>query len=84
MGNFRITINAVGDHGADRKIGDGETLPENIDPSGGGRVDQIARDTVKALKDKGCSVSKAEIVHWPGSDSEVTDDLVGHVRHGSF
>jgi len=82
MGQFRIEITAVGGHGADRERKDGDeldfaSLPEN-------HVDRVAYEAVEALKARGAHVESAKLVHWPGQSSEVVDDVLAGVRHGSF
>ena len=84
MGTFRIEIEAVGDHGAQRDVGDGGSLEGWKDAGPGGTLDRIAFDAVEQLKAKGASVVSAKIVHWPEQESEVTDDLLAQTRSGSF
>lgn len=81
MGTFRIEVQAVGGHGCQREIGEGETVP------GCGQAtcpDCIARRFVAELRDRGSSVESARLVHWPATPSEVRDDLVSGKRSGAF
>ena len=82
MGNYRIEIEAVGGHGCQREIGDGGVV------TGCGQVtfcpDCKARDFLKRLQSGGGSVQKATLTHWPGTDSQVQDDLLTGKRSGSF
>jgi hypothetical protein len=82
MGDFRITINAVGGHGQDRSKKDGETVDFNA--GGEGTPDSVAKKCVDELKAKGVDVTSATITHWPGSETEVTDDLLTGARKGNF
>lgn len=82
MGQFRIEITAVGGHGADRQRKDGESLDFEALPID--EVDRAAWECVQALKARGCNVESAALIHWPGQEHTVTDDLLAQVRHGSF
>jgi hypothetical protein len=91
MGDFRITIEAVGGHGCGR----GSEVPN---PDGGLHVarcrlrncpDCAAIALVDEMKRNGCRVAKAVIEHWPvpgaagtGRDSNPgpIDDLVNGTR----
>lgn len=89
MGDFRIVIEAAGGHGCQREFGNGELV------YGCGRIDcpdcQV-REFVRHLQAKGCSVSKADLIHWPAdmegrsytADREVRDNLLSRIRSGSF
>ena len=79
MGNYRITINAVGGHGADRGKGNGETID-----FGENTPEAIVKRAVEELKARGESVTEATVHHWPGSGSEVVDNLLTGRRIGSF
>lgn len=81
MGNFRIEIEAVGDHGQRREIGDGESLAGDQPLTG---CDRVAFEAVRDLLRGGASITSAKLIHWPGTDSEVVDDLVKNEREGSF
>lgn len=94
MGNFRIVIDAVGDHGQDRDKKDGETVDFGTD-----KPESIAKKAVEEMKAKGVNVLSAKCYHWPadtvyqgeptapldGNGKEcITDDLVTGVRRGQF
>lgn len=81
MGQFRIEVTAVGGHGCQRGLKDGEFVGDCGQP---GCPDCIARRFVEQLKDSGNNVEKAELTHWPGQTSEVRDDLLTGIRSGSF
>ena len=82
MGTFRVEIQAVGGHGQDRDNKTGE----NVDFNAGGdqTPDAIAKKFVDDLKAAGVNVESAKIVHWPGTETEVTDDLLTGARVGNF
>jgi len=82
MGNFRIEIDAVGGHGCQREIGDGETVTQWCGQSS--CPDCKARAFVADLKSTGNSIAKATLTHWPGMPSQVQDDLLSGKRTGSF
>lgn len=82
MGSFRITIGAVGGHGVDRGKKHGETVDFEADNENS--PDAIAKRFVDELKAKGNSVTEATIHHWPGTDSQVIDNLLTGKRTGSF
>lgn len=82
MGNFRIVINAVGGHGQDREKKDGEVVDFTKD--GQFSPEYIAQRCIAELKRFGNSVDSAHIVHWPETESEVTDDLLTGIRTGNF
>lgn len=87
MGDFRITIEALGGHGCQREKGDGETV---IGCERTGCPDCMARELVRRLKRSGTTVKVAEIKHWPAdmpgytAERQVTDDLLTGVRTGAF
>lgn len=81
MGRFRVTVTAIGGHGCQRELKDGETVPGCGQPS---CPDCAARAFVARLKEQGGSVEAATLEHWPGEEHHVTDDLVSGVRSGSF
>jgi hypothetical protein len=82
MGNFRIVINAVGGHGVDREVKEGEVV--NHFAEGLQTPDAMAKLFVTFLQANGISPDSAELIHWPGEDSEVIDDLISSVRKGNF
>jgi hypothetical protein len=92
MGDFRIVVEGAGGHGCDRHAGDMDQV------YGCGSMncpDCLTREFVKFLQDK-FPLSKATFTHWPkdfvardGSmpykdGSEIVDDLLTKIRHGSF
>ena len=82
MGQFKIEIMAVGGHGSAREIKDGENLdPERVPAD---HVDHVIREAIASLRQRGASVESAKLIHWPGQSSEVVDDVLAEVRHGSF
>lgn len=81
MGNFNISIDAVGGHGCQRTIKDGGIVTgcsQTYCP------DCTTREFVAFLKAKGVTVNAARFTHWPGEPSEVVDDLITGIRAGSF
>lgn len=86
MGDFRITIKAVGGHGCQRTVKSGGQLADSCgSPS---CPDCIARRCVAQLMATGCYVSEATLQHWPaehpGSTAGPRDDLLTGVRSGEF
>lgn len=81
MGNFVIQIKAVGNHGCQRELKDGASVPDCGVPS---CPDCIARRVVAELKRTGTDVQSATLTHWPDSPHTVVDDLKSGVRTGSF
>lgn len=79
MGNFRIIIEAVGGHGQDRNKKDGEQVD-----FGEGTPEAIAQKAVEELKAKGNNVERAYVHHWPGSGTDVIDNLLTNKRKGNF
>jgi hypothetical protein len=88
MGDFRIVINAVGGHGQDRDKKDGEVV--NFSAESSLSPEALAEKFVKELKESGCSVQDAKVIHWPIDNypdqrtSQIEDDLVTGVRKGNF
>lgn len=92
MGTFRIEVQAVGGHGCQREVKDGEV----VQGCGHERCpDCIARKFVNELKAAGvyfgvstsadrAPTEYAKLTHWPGQSGEVRDDLLTGVRSGSF
>lgn len=81
MGQFNVNVTAVGGHGCQREIKDGQEV------KGCGQSncpDCIARDFYKKLCEIGCSVESATLIHWPGTSTEVVDDLITRIRKGNF
>lgn len=81
MGQFRVTVEAIGGHGCQREYGDGEHV---VGCERSGCTDCITREYVRRLKRAGASVSVAQIVHWPQEVGQVHDDLLTGERRGSF
>lgn len=87
MGDFRVTVEAVGGHGCQREKGDGETVLGCDRP---GCPDCMAREFLRRLKRSGATVKLAEIRHWPAdmpgytAEGEVRDNLLTGVRTGEF
>lgn len=87
MGDFRVTVEALGSHGCQREKGTGETVMGCERP---GCPDCIAREFVRRLKRSGATVKLAEIVHWPADipgyskQGEVRDNLLTGERTGEF
>lgn len=82
MGNYRIEIDAVGGHGCQRDIKDGEMIAAECGQSF--CPDCKARRLVADLRASGNSLSKATLTHWPGMPDEVQDNLLSGIRKGSF
>lgn len=82
MGDFRLVIDAAGGHGCDRTARPGEALgPDCGQPS---CPDHLAARFVADLASK-MMLKSATLAHWPGSSTEVLDDLKHGVRlQGSF
>lgn len=86
MGTFRIEIQAVGAHGCQREVGDGETVEPDC---GNARCpDCLTREFVTELRsigvDFGSGAGLAVLTHWPGEAHAVEDDLLSLKRHGKF
>lgn len=81
MGQFRVEVTAVGGHGCQREVKDGENVRPCDNPA---CPDCMARKLVHDLAAHGCTVESAILTHWPGQAGEVRDDLVTGKRSGSF
>lgn len=81
MGQYRIEITAVGGHGCQRELKDGQTV---YGCGHRGCPDCSARALVDELRRNGNTVESAKLTHWPGTTTEVQDDLLTKVRKGSF
>lgn len=81
MGQFVVHVDAVGNHGCQREVKDGEVVAGCGQP---GCTDCVTRRYLADLKATSATVSTATITHWPGSESEVRDDLLTGLRSGSF
>ena len=75
MGNFKIEIEAVGNHGCDREAKQGGTLTSRC---GGTCPDCRARAFVDDMRAKDSLVS-ATLTHWPDS-TPIVDDLKAGTR----
>lgn len=85
MGNFRIVIEAVGDHGQDRSKKDGEIVDFDVNRTNDNpSPESIAKELVEKLKAKGTNVQAAYVHHWPGSGTDVIDNLLTNKRKGNF
>jgi len=89
MGDYRITIEAVGNHGCGREAKDGEVVKRCGMPY---CVDCQAEAFVAQLK-RGENVKVAKLEHWPVPGAAGTtrtenpgpvDDLITGTRSGSF
>ena len=81
MGDFRIEINGVGNHGCGRDVKGGEI---NAGCGLTGCVDCTAREFTKRLQDAGNSITSATLMHWPQSGPQIVDDLKTGKRTGQF
>jgi uncharacterized protein (UPF0371 family) len=81
MGNYRIEIEAAGGHGCQRELKDGQIVPGCMQES---CPDCAARALVDWLKHKGNTMVSAKLIHWPGQQGSVEDDLLTGIRKGSF
>lgn len=84
MGQFRVEVTAVGGHGCQRGVKEGQQLQAFCgSPT---CPDCEAREFVRRYKRLGVNVEEAKIIHWPGTASEVTDSLFpgGNRIKGNF
>mgnify|MGYP001617174431 FL=1 len=81
MGQYRIEITAVGGHGCERQVKDGQKV---WGCRRMGCPDCETRNFVDSLRRQGQSIEKATLTHWPETPTEVRDDLVTSMRTGSF
>jgi len=82
VGQFRVEVTAVGGHGCQRNVKDGEQLQQFCgSPT---CPDCEAREFVRRYKRLGMSVEAATLTHWPGQTTQVQDDLITGKRTGSF
>jgi hypothetical protein len=90
MGDYRVTVEAIGGHGCSRETKDGEQVKPCEQPS---CPDCKAREFVASLKRSGNSVTMAKLEHWPvpgaagttrTEDPGPIDDLITGIRSGSF
>ena len=95
MGDFRVTVNAVGGHGCCRDVKDGGTV------YGCGSMrcpDCLTAKFIADLARSGAMLKDAKLEHWPEQPSTVLDDfnvsgssppaassvMVPRTRRGSF
>jgi hypothetical protein len=78
MGNFVITVKAVGGHGCQRTVPEGGTLMPYCGVES--CPDCKARAFVMELSQSGTNVESATLTHWPDSESQVVDDLRSLIR----
>lgn len=81
MGQFMIHIVATGAHGCDRSYGD---KSEIYGCRRMGCPDCQTREFIEQLKRSGVVLEQATFTHWPGTESEVKDNLITKIRTGSF
>lgn len=77
MGNFKIEIEAVGGHGIQREIKQGERI--DYSATYGHEPDAMAAAFVRDLACKNNDVLYAKLVHWPTS-SPIVDNLLTGTR----
>lgn len=82
MGNFSVEVSGVGGHGCQRDVKSGGLVQMYCGSTG--CPDCMAREFVRDLQSRGHAVTKAVLIHWPGSVTEVRDDLITLKRTGSF
>lgn len=90
MGNFKIEIEAVGNHGIDREAKQGSviayrTFADDV-PSNGlssFEPDEQAAQFVRQLKFAN-TIASAKLIHWPDTTPIVDDLLTGVREHGDF
>jgi len=82
MGSFKIEITAVGGHGVDRDVKDGEVV--NFFKEGNFTPDALAKTFERLVAHYGNQIESATMTHWPGDPNEVVDNLVTGVRKGNF
>lgn len=79
MGQFRVEIVAVGGHGCDRTTKEGQPLYGRC--SRHRCVDcDISELLLKWKTLNVASIESATFTHWPGTESEVVDDLLNNKR----
>lgn len=77
MGNFKIEIEAVGGHGTQRDVKQGEVI--DYAKSHPSEPDAMAAEFVKQMTVAGMPPVRAKLIHWPDS-SPIVDDLVSGKR----
>jgi hypothetical protein len=81
MGNFKIEIEAVGNHGTDRTAKQGEAIAFG-DP-GPSNPDALAKAFTDALA-AGSTIVNAKLTHWPDTTPIVDNLKTGHRDAGDF
>ncbi len=81
MGEFKVSVQAIGGHGCQREKGDGEHV---VGCERASCPDCITREFVRRLKRCGVTVTAAELVHWPREVAQVRDNLLTGERRGTF
>lgn len=88
MGNFLVTVHAVGNHGCQREIPDGGFVVGCERP---GCTDCITREFIRRLKRSGATIDVATVEHWPQQpvtfrepNGQVVDNLATGIRTGTF
>lgn len=77
-----FTITGVGSHGVNREAKDGEQV--NFNAEGDKSPDAIAKKITEELIASVASIDSAKLIHWPGQECEIVDDLVTGKRKGNF
>lgn len=89
MGDWRLVVEGIGNHGCGREAKDGETVKRCGTV---GCVECTAIEAVQKLKNTG-SISVARVEHWPVPGAAGTtrtekpgpiDDLLAGTRKGAF
>jgi hypothetical protein len=85
LGTFTVKVTAVGSHGCQREAKDGEVRTYC---GNSGCPDCMAKKLVEDMRSRGMieghQEAEATLTHWPGTASEVVDDLLTDTRKGSF
>ena len=81
MGNFKIEIEAVGGHGVQRGVKQGEVIP--YDTAHPNEPDVLAKRFVEEFG-KSNNVLSAKLIHWPDTTPIVDDLKTGKREHGDF
>lgn len=81
MGNFKIEIEAVGGHGTQREVKQGEIIP--YDAAHPGEPDVMAKRFVEEFATHN-NVISAKLIHWPDTTPIVDNLLTGIREHGDF
>lgn len=80
MGDFRVTVEAVGGHGCQRDLGSGAVVPGC---GGSACPDCITARYVAEMIRCGVSVKSAVLRHWPDTTGEVLDAFDTKVQGSS-